>query len=42
MYAESIVAATGNPSASATTEMTGLQAINKVRERAGVKPVRGV
>jgi hypothetical protein len=41
MYAESIVAATGNPSANATTTMTGLQAINAVRDRAGVDPVSG-
>ena len=38
MYAEAI-AAMGNPNASVTTEMTGVEAINKVRERAGVDPV---
>jgi hypothetical protein len=38
MYAEAI-AAMGNPEASVTTEMTGVEAINKVRERAGVAPV---
>ena len=38
MYAEAI-AAMGNPNASETTEMTGVEAINKVRARAGVAPV---
>lgn len=39
MYAESVVAATGDAQSSATTTMTALQAVNKIRERAGVADV---
>lgn len=38
MYAEAI-AAMGNPKANVTTGTTGEEAVNKVRERAGVDPV---
>lgn len=39
MYAESVVAATGNANGSATSSMTALQAVNKIRERAGAGDV---